>query len=146
MKSRREVVLCLLVVCTMPCFPASDYLRAATNTSVQTQPNGQLTFDTNPADDLTVSSIQPRGPNDVMIVTRNAKPAFFRNCVAGAHYKTVTLTMRKAGGDARSAGTTFLRFTFKLVTVTGVSRNADGSMSVGLTYGSSDGPVRPYSQ
>jgi predicted ribosomally synthesized peptide with nif11-like leader len=24
---------------------------------------------------------------------------FFRNCVAGAHYKTVTLAMRKSGGD-----------------------------------------------
>lgn len=36
--------------------------------------------------------------------TAAASPAFFRNCVAGAHYKKVTLAMRKAGGDPSSAG------------------------------------------
>jgi len=36
--------------------------------------------------------------------TDAASPAFFKNCVAGAHYKKVILAMRKSGGDPSSAG------------------------------------------
>ena len=50
--------------------------------------------------------------------TDSASPAFFRNCVAGAHYKKVTLEMRKAGGDPSSAGKPFLRYHLYDVIVT----------------------------
>jgi type VI protein secretion system component Hcp len=33
--------------------------------------------------------------------TDSASPAFFRNCVAGAHYKQVIIVVRKAGGDGK---------------------------------------------
>src|SRR5216683_6445245 len=38
-----------------------------------------------------------------------ASPLFFRNCAAGMHYKTVTLAVRKAGGDPKGD---FLKVTF----------------------------------
>jgi type VI secretion system secreted protein Hcp len=50
----------------------------------------------------------------------SASPYFFRNCVAGAHYKKVVLEMRKAGGDPQSAGTPFLTYTFFTVFTTGI--------------------------
>ena len=53
--------------------------------------------------------------------TDTASPAFFRNCVAGAHYKTVTLAMRKAGGDPKSAGKPFLLYKFGTVFTTKIS-------------------------
>lgn len=53
-----------------------------------------------------------------------ASPLFFRNCVAGAHYKQVTLQMRKAGGDPSAAGKPFL--TYHLYDVIVSSSNATG--------------------
>jgi type VI protein secretion system component Hcp len=53
-------------------------------------------------------------------VVDSASPAFFKNCVAGAHYKKVILEMRKAGGDPGSSGKPFLRYTFYTVFTTGV--------------------------
>ena|ERR1043166_7004684 len=53
--------------------------------------------------------------------TDTASPNFFRNCVAGAHYKEVILAMRKAGGDPKSAGTPFLVYKFGTVFTTKVS-------------------------
>jgi len=50
----------------------------------------------------------------------SASPAFFKNCVAGAHYKKVTLEMRKSGGDPQSSGKPFLTYTFYTVFTTGV--------------------------
>jgi len=44
--------------------------------------------------------------------TDKASPIFFRNCAAGTHYKTVVLSVRKAGGDPSSAGNDFLKVTF----------------------------------
>src|SRR6266851_1131438 len=41
--------------------------------------------------------------------TDQASPLFFRNCAAGMHYKTVTLAVRKAGGDPKGD---FLKVTF----------------------------------
>ncbi len=43
--------------------------------------------------------------------TDKASPIFFRNCAAGAHYKSVVLTARKAGGDPKNAGKDFLKLT-----------------------------------
>ena len=42
--------------------------------------------------------------------TDSASPAFFKGCVAGSHYKQVTIEMRKAGGDPKSAGQPYLPF------------------------------------
>lgn len=53
--------------------------------------------------------------------TDAASPAFFRNCTAGAHYKKVTLAMRKAGGDPSSAGKPPLRYILHEVIVTNVN-------------------------
>ncbi len=53
--------------------------------------------------------------------TDAASPAFFRNCVAGAHYKKVTLEMRKAGGDPSAAGKPYLRYILHEVIVTNVN-------------------------
>jgi type VI protein secretion system component Hcp len=104
------------------------------------QPDTQLAFDTSPAEEISLVSVRPQTPNTVVVVARNARPSFFRNCVAGAHYKTVTLAMRKAGGTQQE----YLKFTLKDVIVTGVSRNADGSASIAMRYGFADGSVRSY--
>jgi type VI secretion system Hcp family effector len=68
--------------------------------------------------------------------TDSASPAFFKNCVAGAHYKTVVLRVRKAGGDPRSAGQPFLTYTFHdcLITAfTGGAPRGGGIAANGLT-------------
>src|SRR5436853_5410128 len=44
--------------------------------------------------------------------TDKASPLFFKNCCVGAHYKTVTVAMRKSGGDKYTAGKEFLVFVF----------------------------------
>jgi type VI secretion system Hcp family effector len=51
--------------------------------------------------------------HDISITKKvdKASPAFFRACVSGAHYKKVTITMRKAGGDPSSSGKPFVKFT-----------------------------------
>jgi type VI protein secretion system component Hcp len=66
--------------------------------------------------------------NEFTIKTKmdQASPAFFRNCVAGAHYKSVTLEMRKAGGDPASAGKPFLQFKFDTVFTTKVDWSGPG--------------------
>jgi type VI secretion system secreted protein Hcp len=67
--------------------------------------------------------------------TDSASPAFFRNCVAGAHYKTVTLAMRKAGGDPRSAGKPFLMYRFGTVFTTKVSwESGDDAPTEKITF------------
>jgi len=59
-------------------------------------------------------------------LTDAASPAFFRNCVAGAHYKKVTLAMRKSGGSPTSAGQPFLQYRFGTVFTTKVSWDGPG--------------------
>ena len=56
----------------------------------------------------------------------SASPAFFKNCVTGAHYKTVTLTMRKAGGDSESSGQVFLKYSFSTVFTTKIDWSGPG--------------------
>jgi len=58
--------------------------------------------------------------------TNKASPAFFKNCVAGAHYKTVTIAMRKAGGDPKTAGKVYLRYTFSTVFTTSFQQESSG--------------------
>ncbi len=69
----------------------------------------------------------------------SASPNFFRNCVAGAHYKTVTLACRKAGGDPSSAGRPYIKYTFGTVFTTKVewAHDDDGpTESIEFMYGS----------
>jgi type VI protein secretion system component Hcp len=58
--------------------------------------------------------------------TDNASPAFFRNVVEGAQYKSVTIEMRKAGGDPTSAGESFLRYRFQTVFTTKIDWSGPG--------------------
>jgi len=53
----------------------------------------------------------------------SSTPAFFRNCVVGAHYKNVSLQVRKAGGDpgAGTSGSVFLTYTFGTVFTTKIN-------------------------
>jgi type VI secretion system secreted protein Hcp len=75
----------------------------------------------------------------ITIPTNKASPFFFRNCVAGAHYKKVILSMRKAGGKRDSAGEPFLKYTFGTVFTTKISWKAgeDGpEEEITFSYGS----------
>lgn len=85
----------------------------------------------------TIVSLRSQGPNDVVVVQRGSSPAFFKNCVAGAHYKKVVINMRKAGGSQQE----FLKITMTDVTVSSLARNPDGSATIGLRYATSDPPV-----
>ena len=55
-----------------------------------------------------------------------ASCAFFQNCCAGAHYSSVTIEMRKSGGDPNSSGKAFLRFTFGTVFTTKIDWSGPG--------------------
>src|SRR5436853_7851940 len=52
--------------------------------------------------------------NEVQIkkTSDQASPLFFKNCCVGAHYKTGTVYMRNAGGEAMKPRPPFLRFKF----------------------------------
>jgi type VI secretion system secreted protein Hcp len=68
-----------------------------------------------------------------------SSPTFFKNCVAGSHYKTVTITMRKAGGDPSTAGKAFLKFQFETVFTTKIDWSGPGDEgpeeSITFVYG-----------
>jgi type VI secretion system secreted protein Hcp len=74
-------------------------------------------------------------------VTDAASPSFFRNCAAGAHYKQVTLAMRKAGGVAQS-GKPYLVFSFGTVFCTKIDWSGPGDEgpeeSITFAYGALD--------
>ena len=69
--------------------------------------------------------------------TDASSPAFFKNCAAGAHYKSVTIAMRKAGGDLRSGA--FLVFQFDTVFTTKIDWSGPGDEgpeeSITFVYG-----------
>jgi type VI secretion system secreted protein Hcp len=65
----------------------------------------------------------------------SASPYFFRNCVAGAHYKTVILACRKAGADSSKAGKPYLFYTFGTVFTTKVSwKHSDDGPTEDITF------------
>jgi len=68
-----------------------------------------------------------------------ASPVLFKACATGSHYKSVTLTMRKAGGDPNSAGTPFLTFKFGTVFTTKIDWSGPGDEgpeeSITFVYG-----------
>jgi type VI secretion system secreted protein Hcp len=62
-------------------------------------------------------------------ITKNADASsaeFFKNCCAGAHYKTVVIQMRKAGGDKSSNSKPYLVYEFGTVFTTKVSWSHQG--------------------
>jgi type VI secretion system secreted protein Hcp len=63
---------------------------------------------------------------EITKTTDSASPMFFKNCVAGIHYGKVFLAMRKAGGDPKSAGKEFLKYTFGTVFTTGIDWSGPG--------------------
>ena len=56
----------------------------------------------------------------------SASPYFFKNCASGAHYKTVTIQMRKAGGDKSGKSQVYLQYTFSTVFITGIHWTGPG--------------------
>src|SRR5207248_4222746 len=123
MKNLRGTVAMALVLTAIPCFAASNVPK---RNAVSVQPNASFSLGAEPAQDVTIIAVRPVGSTYVIVMERGASPLFFRNCVAGAHYKTVTLHMRKAGGTQQQ----YLNFTLRDVIVTNVSRSADGSVSL----------------
>jgi type VI secretion system secreted protein Hcp len=71
--------------------------------------------------------------------TDSASSSFFKNCCAGAHYATVVVEMRKAGGDPATAGKPFLRFSFSTVFTTKIDWSGPGDEgpeeSITFVYG-----------
>lgn len=69
----------------------------------------------------------------------SASPLFFKNTATGAHYKTVVLEMRKAGGDPKTSGKPFLKFTFETVFTTKINWSGPGDEgpeeSITFVYG-----------
>lgn len=67
--------------------------------------------------------------------TDSASATFFKNCCAGAHYKTVIIEMRKAGRDSME----FLRFKFETVFTTKIDWSGPGDEgpeeSITFVYG-----------
>jgi type VI secretion system secreted protein Hcp len=77
----------------------------------------------------------------------SASPSFFKNCATGSHYKTVTLTMRKAGGDPHSSGQAFKTFTFGTVFTTKINWSGPGDEgpeeSITFVYGTLSVEYKP---
>jgi len=71
--------------------------------------------------------------------TDQASPCFFKNCCVGAHYQTVTIDMRKSGGDAATSGKCFLTFKFDTVFTTKIDWSGPGDEgpeeSITFVYG-----------
>jgi len=71
--------------------------------------------------------------------TDRESPTFFKNCCAGAHYKTVIIEMRKAGGDSAASDKAFLRFKFDTVFTTKIDWSGPGDEgpeeSITFVYG-----------
>jgi type VI secretion system secreted protein Hcp len=74
-------------------------------------------------------------------------PTFFKNCATGAHYKTVTLALRKAGGSSTTAGGAYLVYRFDTVFTTKVGWSGPGDEgpeeSITFVYGSINITYRP---
>jgi type VI secretion system secreted protein Hcp len=68
-----------------------------------------------------------------------ASPAFFQNCAEGAHYKQVTITMRKSGGDQSALDESFVSFSFETVVTAKINWSGGGDEgpeeSITFVYG-----------
>jgi type VI secretion system secreted protein Hcp len=66
------------------------------------------------------------GEFNITKLTDAASPAFFMNCVSGAHYESVCLAMRKAGTSKDTTGGPFLIYTFSTVFTTKIGWDGPG--------------------
>ena len=71
-----------------------------------------------------------------------ASPFFFKNCAAGAHYKLVTLAIRRPGDNATQTGKPYLVFSFGTVFCTKIDWTGPGDEgpeeSITFAYGALD--------
>jgi type VI secretion system secreted protein Hcp len=70
--------------------------------------------------------------------TDSASPLFFLKAATGEHIPKVTLEMRKAGGDPKSSGPAFLKYTFSTVFTSKISWAHDDEApkeSITFVYG-----------
>jgi type VI protein secretion system component Hcp len=74
--------------------------------------------------------------------TDGASPFFFKNCAVGAHYKLVTLAIRKTGGEVSQAGKPYLVFSFGTVFCTRMDWSGPGDEgpeeAITFAYGALD--------
>ncbi|HUJ15418.1 MAG TPA: type VI secretion system tube protein Hcp [Thermoanaerobaculia bacterium] len=117
-------------------------VQAAGLNATGAPPNGSVVFENQPAETLTVMGLVQRGANTVTLAQRGASPLFFQKCVHGAHFKEVTISMRKAGGTQQE----FLVVKLRDVAITSVQRQADGSVLIGMSYASMDGSPAAFNR
>ena len=71
--------------------------------------------------------------------TDKSSPLLFKNCCVGAHYGSVIIAMRKAGGDPATAAKEYLRFRFDTVFTTKIDWSGPGDEgpeeSITFAYG-----------
>jgi YD repeat-containing protein len=81
-------------------------------------------------------------------VTDAAAPAFFKHCVAGAHYQNVVISKRHAGGDPGPSSKSFLQFKFQTVFTTKIDWSGPGDEgpeeTVTFQYGAAGVRYTPY--
>ena len=66
--------------------------------------------------------------------TDSASPTLFKSCASGSHYKKATIEMRKAGGDAKSAGKPYLKFKFDTVFTAKTVSSGPGDAGPKITH------------
>lgn len=75
-------------------------------------------------------------------IADGGSPSFFKNCAVGAHYKLVTLALRKSGGDSVRAAAPYLVFSFGTVFCTKIDWSGPGDdgpeESLTFAYGALD--------
>ena len=84
---------------------------------------------------MTIVGLRQTGPNNAVLVARNASTSLMRHCANGTHYKEATITARKAGRGQQE----FMKVKLSEVFITSYQANADGSVSIGMRYGMADG-------
>ncbi len=71
--------------------------------------------------------------------TDYASPIFFKNCVVGAHYKSVVIAIRKSGGSTKVSGMPYLEYAFSEVFSTKMEWSGPGDEapeeSITFVYG-----------
>jgi hypothetical protein len=102
--------------------------------------NGQLLFDSNPAENMMIVAVRPAGPNQAVVVARNTSPRLMQFCANGRHFDKVKLTCRKAGRGQQE----FLQVTLTSVLISSYQVNGDGSVSIGMKYNMADGSLAGF--
>jgi type VI secretion system secreted protein Hcp len=68
-------------------------------------------------------------------VVDKASPIFFQNCVSGSHFKTATLSIRKAGGGAGTGALKpYLTYEFSTVFITKITHELEGEEGSEIPY------------